>query len=87
MPSDALNEQSGEDAASLAGKALRNPSSLTPEEIKSLAGSVLSQSKPIPVFGLPHRIGRSIASSSGEHPSNSTPATGQEIHCVVHRTP
>jgi carnitine O-acetyltransferase len=39
----ARNESSGENAGTLASKALRDPGSLTEAEIKTLAASVLTQ--------------------------------------------
>lgn len=40
----AKNEKSSSKVASIASKALKNPGSLTKTEIKSMAGSVLTQS-------------------------------------------
>jgi hypothetical protein len=40
----AKNEKTGSKVASIASKALKNPSSVTKTEIKSMAGSVLTQS-------------------------------------------
>jgi hypothetical protein len=40
----ASNEKSSSKMASIASKALKNPGSLTKTEIKSMAGSVLTQS-------------------------------------------
>ena len=37
------NEKSGSKVGSIASKALQNPKSVSPREIKSLAGSVLTQ--------------------------------------------
>lgn len=39
----ARNEKSGSKVGSIASKALKDPGSLTKKEIKSLAGSVLTQ--------------------------------------------
>jgi hypothetical protein len=40
----AQNEKTSQRVASIASKALQNPSSLSPQEIKELAASVLTQS-------------------------------------------
>ena len=40
----AQNEKTSQKVASIASKALQNPSSLSPQEIKELAASVLTQS-------------------------------------------
>lgn len=37
------NEKSGSKVGTIASKALQNPKSVSPREIKSLAGSVLTQ--------------------------------------------
>jgi len=37
------NEKSSSDVAKIASKGLKDPKSLTPKEIKSLSGSVLTQ--------------------------------------------
>lgn len=39
----ARNEKSGGRVGRIASQALRNPSSVTPKQVKSLAGSVLTQ--------------------------------------------
>ena len=39
----AKNEKTSKNVASLAGKALKNPKGVTQEQVKTLAGSVLTQ--------------------------------------------
>lgn len=39
----AKNEKSGTNVGKIASAALRNPKSVTPKQVKSLAGSVLTQ--------------------------------------------
>lgn len=50
MSREPLNEQSGQDAASLAGRVINAPESARPREIKKLAASVLSQRRDLRVL-------------------------------------